>query len=218
MSSSPRRVRLDEDNLTPQLRSQLADAISRYQEQQERLRKLSELQAQVRLKLNTALHAVDDAREALNKAKETESTDLVDELLGEANNNTISVDAAREALVEARRQRQQLERHKDTLSNEARIRTIELANAKSRRDDAIAMVLRASPSIIALQADLHETRRRCYTLEFTLREISKLSPTALPAYWHALRDPSADKSLAEQYAKAIAELETDPNAVLPGAA
>jgi hypothetical protein len=92
--------------------------------------------------------------------------------------------------------------------------------ARNQRDQAIAKVL--APAAAELLAELRANRRRILSLENTIFAIRKLAPIDLPADWATpgeRRTPAdwvPDADVLTLWSEAIAALQTDANAALPG--
>jgi hypothetical protein len=97
-----------------------------------------------------------------------------------------------------------------------------VANAARDRDAAITKVLDSEPAWRSLLAELPAARLRVQMLENLFDVIGKLPGTRMPAHWDTplLRDrPQSwlpDPALATSWSEAIAALQSDASAALPG--
>jgi hypothetical protein len=143
---------------------------------------------------------------------------LVARLIGEAGHDATTVETATAGLAEANAALDLAERTRDALADEEAVAERDLDTARRGLDNAIAALLAPSAAVAKVLAEHDAARRRVGELATVLHIIG---PTRLPAHgqhWHArpLPDFAAERAATAPWLAALAALEADPDAQLPG--
>lgn len=199
-------------SLSPE-RERLAAAIARYDEAvayRDRVNKVADDAQAAAMPLYRQL---DEATTALEIAKSNAPRLRLASLMGDAINE-ITPEEAAVALDEARAAIEARRRDRELISAELSRADAAVDAARRRRDEAVNAVLKAEPAVPALLAEFHVANRRVETIRHALRGLT----LALPQWWDSIpaNGWQPDPAMAEAWSAALAALQTDASAPLPG--
>jgi DNA repair exonuclease SbcCD ATPase subunit len=198
-------------------RSKLAAAISRHRATQEMLLRLGGALPRAYDEWSACASAVDTATEKLAEARRAEHADLARRFMAGAD---LDVDAVKIAVVE-------LEQAQAGLDRARRVRTaLEEEQAQAERDlttrryelrSALAEVVSSSEAIRRLVAEHDAARARVDAAATALRFLGPLLVPEDLKHWDAINRPfPPTQQLLPDWSAALAALEQDPDATLPG--
>jgi predicted nucleic acid-binding Zn-ribbon protein len=167
--------------------------------------------------VSQAWNARDAADRALREAAGSAAQQALARALGGARPTITELE---DALTAARKRYEAAQRDRDLVNDEVKRISTAVDFARVERDQALAAVL--APAAAELLAELTANRRRILFLENTIFAIRKLVPIGLPMDWSTpgeRRTPAdwvPDADVLALWSEAIAALQTDATAPLPG--
>ncbi len=167
-----------------------------------------------------ASRQISTAEALLAEAKTEEPKSYVAALLGDQTDGTATdlIAAAEDRLAAARRKQGLAEQAEALLRDEIVSTETRVTLARSDRGAAIGVFLRASPAVARLATEWHAAKCRVAALAAVLTQLRRLD--ALPPelrHWDAINNEyPADAATVAAWTEALAALEADPAAPLPG--
>ena len=211
-----RRSRLNDD----EPRAALNEAVARCLAVEARLTKVHGVITQHRReKIWKGGSRVEDAEEALAKAREAEPANTAARMLGETSDfETPTIADAEAELADAKSALVRAEREAKALEEEERASQRDLAGAQFARDKAVTDFLRNAPEVVRLLAERDEAKRWVEITEVALHAISRRYPLVLPHNWDVPKAKMPDPVLyllADRWDATISALLNDPKTSLP---
>jgi hypothetical protein len=204
-------------------RAALAAAIDRRDASAGYLERIQNAMPNAQHQIHRAMEAVDAATEVQAKAKTDEPRLVAAAFLGDAVTG-VTVELADAALEAANAELARLRRGRDALREQELVAERDLEEAAHVLKQAIQAIVQPSPNIAALLAELAEARRRVATLTTLLNFLGGrgMLPRSA-AHWDAIPEVTPAVLVAQRPAlapweAALAALESDPAAMLPGEA
>ncbi len=167
-----------------------------------------------------ARREITTAEALLAEAKAEEPRGYVAALLGDQTDGTATdlIAAAEDRLAAARRKQGLAEQAEALLRKEMVSAETRATLARGDRAAAIGVFLRASPAVARLAAEWRDAKSRVAALTAVLTQLRRLD--ALPPelrHWDAINNEyPADPAIVAAWTEALAALEADPAAPLPG--
>jgi hypothetical protein len=197
-------------------RQRLAVAIDRYERAARAADAVADAQPKTSAARTDAFLGVERAEAALRTAQEEEPRRRTRHLIGEPDDGSPTVPEAERKLAEAKEKYESAKNDEALLDRAAQEARDHLDLIRIGRNSALAAALQASPELARLFVELDAARSRADEIVGALFAIGPRL-TQLQLHLRDLqRDPVFDGPTATAWRAALAALESDPDALLPG--
>jgi len=196
-------------------RERLAVAIERYNAATLAVDRVAAAQREAAAARTDTFLAVERAEVALNDARESAPLRRTRQLIGEADDGSLTVPEAERALIEARAAYEAAIQDAQLLAQAATEAEQRAGYARGNRNAAIEEVLQASAALAALFAQLEAARVRADEIVGALR-VLRLTQRQTSVLYVVRPQPRDDGPAAQRWRAALAALESDADAELPG--